>query len=95
MDIDALHSALLSINLVSEKVRSARELLPAMEKAPADLATFLQEVECDLRIAKATLAGELGFTLCPHCWPPELVTTDLAGRTNCPVCGRISYKRAA
>jgi len=29
MDIDALHSALLSITVVSEKVRAAREILSA------------------------------------------------------------------
>jgi hypothetical protein len=95
MDIDALHSALLSITLVSEKLRSARETLPAMEDPPADLVRFLYEAESDLRIAKATLAGELGFSLCPHCWPPELVATDLDGRLNCPVCGQVSYEQAA
>jgi hypothetical protein len=95
MDIDALHSALLSITVVSEKVRSARELLPATDKIPAGLDRFLYEVERDLRIAQATLAGELGFNLCPHCWPPELLATDLAGRTSCLACGRISYEEAA
>jgi hypothetical protein len=95
MDIDALHSALLSITVVSEKIRSARELPLAKEKIPADFDRFLYEVESDLRIAKATLAGELGFNLCPHCWPPELLATDLAGRTSCPACGHISYEEAA
>lgn len=95
MDIDALHSALLSITVVSEKIRSARELLPVTKKIPAGLDRFLYEVESDLRIAKATLAGELGFNLCPHCWPPELVATDLAGQTSCPACGQTIYEEAA
>jgi hypothetical protein len=95
MDIDALHSALLSITVVSEKVRAAREMVPAIGKAPADLGKCLNEVESDLRIAKATLGGELGFSLCPHCWPPELVATDLRGRLNCPACGQVSYEQAA
>jgi hypothetical protein len=95
MDMDALHSTLLSITLVSEKLRSARELLPATENTPAGLGRFLHEMESDLRIAKATLAGELGFNLCPHCWPPELVTTDRDGRSNCPACGQVSYEKAA
>ncbi len=95
MDIDALHSALLSITVVSEKLRSAREILPATTNAPAGFDRFLHEVESDLRIAKATLAGELGFRLCPRCWPPELVATDLDGRINCPACGQLSYERAA
>jgi hypothetical protein len=95
MDIDALHSALLSTIVVSEKLRSARETLPAIADPPPDLERFLHEAESDLRIAKATLAGELGFSLCPHCWPPELVATDLDGRLNCPVCGQVSYEQAA
>ena len=66
-----------------------------MPNAPAGLDRFLHEVESDLRIAKATLAGELGFRLCPRCWPPELVATALDGRVNCPACGQLSYDRAA
>ena len=57
--------------------------------------TLLCEVENDLRIAKATLGGELGFSLCPLCWPPELVATDHDGKLNCPVCGRVSHEQAA
>ena len=95
MDIDALHSALLSITVVSEKLRSARELFPATEIFPDGLGRLLYEMERDLRIAKATLAGELGFALCPRCWPPELVTAERNGRINCPVCGQISFEQAA
>jgi hypothetical protein len=95
MDIDALHSALLSIALVSEKLRSTREFLPQNENVPAGLEKFLYEAERDLRMAKATLAGELGFALCPRCWPPELVTADRDGRIDCPACGKISYEQAA
>ena len=94
MDIDALHSTLLSITVVSEKLRSAREFLPVTENAPAGLEKFFYEMESDLRIAKATLGGELGFTLCPRCWPPELATTDKSGQLNCPVCG-VSNKQVA
>src|SRR6476620_4629777 len=95
LDIDALHSALLSITVVSEKVRAAREILSATGDAPARLGKFLCEAENDLRMAQATLGGELGFSLCPRCWPPELVATDLDGKLNCPVCGRISHEQAA
>ena len=90
MDIDALHSSLLSITVVSEKLRAAREKLSATGDVPAGLEEFLCEVENDLRIAKATLGGELGFSLCPCCWPPELVATDLDGELNCPICGQVS-----
>src|SRR4026208_439215 len=95
MDIDALHSALLSITVVSEKVRAAEEVLSAPGGAPSRLGKFLCEAENDLRMAQATLGGELGFSLCPRCWPPELVATDLDGKFNCPVCGRISHEQAA
>ena len=95
MDTDALHSALLSITVVSEKVRAAREMLSATGDALAGQGKLLREVENDLRMAQATLGGELGFSLCPRCWPPELVATDLDGELNCPVCGRVSYEQAA
>jgi hypothetical protein len=95
MDIDALHSTLLSIALVSDTLRSTREQLPGHLSAESDLAGRLRDMESDLRVAKATLAGELGFALCPRCWPPELVTADPDGRINCPACGRISFERAA
>jgi hypothetical protein len=95
MDIDALHSALLSITVVSDKISVAREMVPATEDTADGLGKVLHEVESDLRIAKATLGGELGFGLCPHCWPPELVATDLRGRLNCPACGQVSYEQAA
>jgi hypothetical protein len=95
MDIDALHSALLSITVVSEKLRSARGTLSAIGETRTDLGQCLSEAEADLRLAQATLAGELGFSVCPHCWPPQLLATDLAGQLNCPVCGPVSYEQAA
>jgi hypothetical protein len=95
MDIDALHSTLLSIAVVSEKLRAAREKFSASTNGELNLKRLLCEMEEELRVAKATLAGELGFSLCPRCWPPELVTAGRAGRINCPLCGEISYERAA
>jgi hypothetical protein len=92
MDIDALHSALLSITLVTDKLHFAREHLPEVAET---LAKSLQEAENELRVAKATLAGELDFSFCPHCWPPEVVTTDAHGRVHCPSCGPISLDQAA
>jgi hypothetical protein len=83
MDIDALHSALLSFTLLFEKLRFAREKLPATEKTRSDFGQFLNELELDLRIATATLAGELGFTVCRCCWPPKVLATDLEGHVRC------------
>jgi hypothetical protein len=66
MDIYALHSALLSIVVLSKKLQSVREhLLMEDGTQSSALAEFLHEVERDLQVAKATLAGELGFALCP------------------------------
>jgi hypothetical protein len=95
MDIDALHLALLSIVVLSKKIQSVREHLPVEDGRRFTLAEFLHEVERDLQVTKATLAGELGFALCPCCWPPEMVTTDLEGRVSCPSCGRAFDKQAA
>jgi len=60
-----------------------------------NIGNLLDKGEDDLRVAKATLARELGFRLCPRCWPPELIATDRSGRTHCPVCDQISYEHAA
>jgi hypothetical protein len=95
MDIDALHSTLLSISLVSDKLRLARQNLPADGYSAVYLGSLLDKAEGDLRVAKGTLAHELGFRLCPHCWPPELIATDRSGRAHCPACDQISYEQAA
>ena len=95
MDIDALHSTLLSMSLVSDKLRAARENLPPNGHSPVDVGDLLDKAEGDLRVAKATLAWELGFRLCPHCWPPELIAIDRDGQAHCPTCGHVSYENAA
>lgn len=95
MDIDALHSALLSITIVSEKLRSGREIIGEMEEVVPGFGELLDEADKDLCVAKATLGGELGFNMCPKCWPPEFITTDRKGRVKCPTCGEISFEQAA
>jgi hypothetical protein len=95
MDIDALHSTLLSITIVSEKLRAGREMIDQVERVAPGFGDLLDEADRDLRMAKATLAGELGFKVCPRCWPPELVTIDRHGRVTCPTCGEITFKHAA
>lgn len=95
MDIDALHSTLLSITMVSEKLRAGREVVQDVESVAPGFGDLLNEAERDLCVAKATLAGELGFNVCPHCWPPEMLATDRKGRMSCPNCGEVSYNKAA
>ncbi len=85
MDIDALHSALLSLTVLPEQIRAVRENGGAgNDGPPVAFGEFLNSLERDLRIAKATLARELDFPLCQCCWPPELLATDVNGRTHCP-----------
>jgi len=95
MDIDALHSALLSITIASDKLRNSRDKIGELDNVPLNLCELLDEAVNDVRMTKATLAGGLGFSLCPRCWPAELLTTDSKGRLSCPVCGEVSLKRAA
>lgn len=84
MDIDALHSALISLTLVPEEIRSARETLTfAKADERPGLTQLLENIEHDLRIAKAALAHELGFPLCRCCWPPQLMMTDPEGLHHC------------
>ena len=79
MDIDALHSALLSFTLLAGKLRLAREKRPEGKWTRCDIEQFLNELDRDLSIPTAMLAGELGFAVCRCCWPPEVLATDLAG----------------
>ncbi len=83
MDIDALHSALVSLTLLPEEIRSVRESLLASAGNGVALAQFLSGMERDLRIAKASLARDLGSNLCQCCWPPELMTPGADGKLVC------------
>jgi hypothetical protein len=94
MDIDALHSTLLTVTLVSEKLSVIARELPG-KNGTANIRRALTDAENDLRVAKATLAGELGFHVCPRCWPPELLTVDRQGAETCPACGQRNCDRAA
>lgn len=95
MDKDALHSALFSLTVCPERVRAARaNLMSANDEGPLALGEFLDSLERDLRIAKATLARELGFTVCQCCWPPELLATDGIGRAYCPNSRKAARPRA-
>jgi len=85
MDIDALHSALLSLTVLTEQIRSARDdVSVGIDSGLHAFGKFLNSLERDLLIAKATLAGELGFPVCQCCWPPELFVIDLNGSVYCP-----------
>lgn len=83
MDIDALHSALVSLTLLPEEVRSARENLLTSAGNGVALAKFLSGMERDLRITKAAVARELGFKLCKCCWPSEIMAPDSDGEFVC------------
>lgn len=85
MDIDALHSALLSLTVLTEQIRSARHDVSSSTNGGLHaFGKFLISVERDLLITKATLARELGFPVCQCCWPPELFVIDVNGSACCP-----------
>ena len=85
MDIDALHSALLSLTVLTEQIRSARDNISAATDCGLHaFEEFLNSVERDLLITKATLGRELGFPVCQCCWPPELFVIDVNGSAYCP-----------
>jgi hypothetical protein len=88
MDIDALHSALFSLTVLPEQIRSARDNVSRVNGGPSAFGEFLGGMERDLRLAKATLARELGFPVCQCCWPPELMLFDGNGIASCPVAGK-------
>ena len=85
MDIDALHSALLSITVVSEKVRAAREMLLATGNAPARLGKFLCEVETDLQLLKPRSAASWDSVCVPaagrRSWSRPISTASLIVRS--------------
>ncbi|PYL83011.1 MAG: hypothetical protein DMF23_10855 [Verrucomicrobia bacterium] len=85
MDIDALHSALLSITVVSEKVRAAREMLLATGNAPARLGKFLCEVETDLQLLKPRSAANWYSVSVPtagrRSWSRPISTASLIVRS--------------
>lgn len=84
MDIDALHSTLVSLTLLPEELRNAREALGKAEGAArAELVDLLSSAERDLRIAKVTLARELGFEVCLCCWPPEVLAFHDSSDSYC------------
>lgn len=85
MDIDALRSALLSLTVLTEQIRSARDNVSAgTDSGLHAFGKFLDSVERDLLITKATLARELDFPVCQCCWPPELFVIDMNGSAYCP-----------
>jgi transposase len=84
MDIDALHSALVSLTILPEELRETREELRlAHGDVLPELTLFLESIERDLRLAKAALAREIGFPVCHCCWPPELIVTTGDGEAYC------------
>lgn len=65
----------LYFTLLKESIglfKSAKELLPdSPQKEKLEIA--LKEAELQARVAEANLAKNLGFNLCPKCWPPSIL----------------------
>lgn len=84
MDNDALHSALLSLILLSDQIHATRsEVAMANGQVPEGLRCLLEGMERDLDIAKATLAKEVGLPLCRCCWPPQVIVAPDGKNGSC------------
>lgn len=87
MDIDVIHSGLLSIGITVGKIHDARTDLPPGEVA-AEIGAILALAEVELKVAEGMIAREIGFELCPDCWPPELIVVRQRGEMRCRNCER-------
>ena len=88
-DRDALHSALISIAMIANKLHATRKALPegCLERPALEV---LAHAESDLKVAKALIASEMGFDLCEACWPPEILIPDFGKVQRCPQCETLS-----
>lgn len=87
MDIETIHSGLLSIGITAGKIQVARKKLPPGDLA-AEISSMLAEAEMEMKVAEAAIARELGIELCPDCWPPELTISRSENEMTCRRCER-------
>jgi hypothetical protein len=83
MNTETLQSGLVSLGIIAQNLHTVRRRLPTTEES-----TLLATVELDLKIAKATIARGMGYALCRHCWPPDLMVQAHGAETSCRQCGR-------
>ena len=69
-------------------LRSVISLLPSGKKRE-EAERLVAEAEQEQKKAEAMLAQRLGFQICQHCWPPEImVSSKEDGFLRCRNCGR-------
>lgn len=69
-------------------LRSVIDLLPPGKKRE-EAEQLLAEAEREQKKAEAMLAQRLGFQICQHCWPPEImVSSKEDGFLRCRNCGQ-------
>lgn len=74
-------------------LRSIIITLPSGKKRK-EAERLLAEAEREQKKAEAVLAQRLGFQLCQHCWPPEIMLTSKDdGNLRCRHCGQTPRSR--
>jgi hypothetical protein len=74
-------------------LRSVISSLPSGKKR-AEAERLLAEAEREQKKAEALLAQRLGFQICQHCWPPEImVSSKDDGFLRCRHCGQTPRAR--
>jgi hypothetical protein len=87
MHIKAIKEGLVMAENALQTLRKALEKL-SDDKQRKDLEKMLQEAEAKLKEAEARIAHELGFPICRHCWPPEIMIYSDQGEYICRNCGK-------
>ena len=72
---------------VITSVKAAIGLLPAGPKKE-EAQRHLERAEFDFKRAQAESARQLGFELCPRCWPPEIILIAANDKKICRGCGK-------
>ena len=86
MNIDDIKPWIESANSVLTTFKALKDLLPAGQKRD-DAERLLKNAERDLKLTEGRIARDLGFQLCPRCWPPEIMLVAADDLLRCRRCG--------
>ena len=87
MNIDTIKPWLESAASALATFKALKELLPAGPKRD-EAERLVAEAEHKLKLAEGRMALDLGFALCKHCWPPEIMLYEDDGELRCRQCHR-------
>ena len=87
MNIEAIKEGFTIIANAVETLRTVVDKLPD-DKQKDGLEKKLKEAEGKLKEAEARIGHELGFPICKHCWPPEIMIHNDDREYICRNCGK-------